>query len=117
MISVRLGKNGKYWQAKWTDRLGEQHGKGLGSIDLISRKEAKELAADLQMRINTGAVQHCKAPALGDYLKRYLSLRTDLDEASMVNQRLVVELLTLKFGEAAKMDKILRPQALDFQAI
>lgn len=116
MIATRLEKNGRYWRAVWVDLHGVRHSEGLGPVKSRSRKAALRQCAEIALRLNTGAKQNGKAPRLGDFTARYLSLRTDLSEASMINHRLACKRLVQHFGAAAQLDRITRADAASFQA-
>ena len=85
-IIVRLHRNGAYWQARWTDGKGCPHGKGLGRRKDAGGTVLEHLArlecAKIQQHLDAGGGVLAKAPALGEWIERFLELRSELAEAS-----------------------------------
>lgn len=113
---VRLYTNGPYWSAKWSDALGRRHSRGLGRKDEVSEREAlrKCRAIQADQEQFSGAIG--KAPTLGAWGEKYLSLRgTALSSGTLYLHKLTLKYLADHFGDATKIDRINRVHAAEWR--
>lgn len=114
--TVKPASNGDYWLAVWYDSTGKRRRKTIGRKDQMSKRDARrvcgELAESFGMERNRRDVG--QSPALGEWLDRYLKLRTDLSDASIVWHRLVIARIKEHFGDDTRMDRITRASADEY---
>lgn len=116
--TVSLVSNGEYWCAQFYDERGRRRQRSLGPKSTLSQREAKRACAELAESFARDASRRNapKGGVLGPWLDHYLTLRTDVGDATLVWQRNVVAKLKEFFGENAKMEDITRARAAEFQA-
>ncbi len=113
---VRLEKAGDYWQARWWVD-GRRRSRGLGPVRTVSRAEALRQCRQIQRELdaNPGRRDADRSPTLGEWLKRYAALRTDIDESTQALHELTADYLREHFGAERQIDKISRGQAAGFR--
>ena len=115
MITLTLHKNGKYWQAKWRNARGKQHGRSLGAIDKVSRRAAKLKIKRLETDLNHGRIREGRAPKLLKFCERYLDSKTDLSEGTKELYEITIRYLAGHFGDDCPIDRITRVDAADWR--
>ena len=116
--AVTLAENGKYWRAIFYDENGLRKFRSLGPKKTMSKLDAKRACANLAEQFARDASRRNapKSGTLGPWLDHYLTLRTDIGDASLVWQNRAVAKLIEFFGPTTKMDDITRADAAAFQA-
>lgn len=116
--TVVLCSNRNYWQARYYDSSGIRRTKSLGPKKKLSKRQAKvkcdRLAAKLTL--NPGIADTCHHIKLEDFIKRYLSSRTDLRKSTLESHRLSGDYLKEFFGEDIYIDRINRAKASNWRA-
>ena len=116
MITVTLNRNGKYWQARWTDsRTGEQKGRSLGAIGKTSARAAKVKAQQVEQALNRGRHFDGKVPGLAEYIEAFIASKSNISKGTANLYRLTGRYLTHHFGPDRKIDSIGRAEAREWR--
>jgi len=126
-IEVHLEANGDYWKAYWTGPGGRRQGKSLGPIkgkrsrtrrQPLSERQAQTLCRRLEAELNDRHTNGLadEVPRLGDFLDRYLEVRTDLGASSRKLHVQACDMLREFIDPATLVDQVTEAQALDWQA-
>jgi hypothetical protein len=115
-IQVQLHENGNYWQARYRDSNGVRQTRSLGSREKISKREAKELCAQLAVELaGTPGMRDVKrggVPTLAEWLVEYMALRaTEIGKATQSLHDLAGRTLVEWFGADRRLDRITEKQA------
>lgn len=107
-----------YWVAQWTDANGRQRRKSLGRKDKLTKRAARKEIAKLLLEhdANPGLAEAGRAPTLGDWCSKYLTLQTDYAEATTRLYEQTIEYLKQKLGADRRIDRISRADAAGFRA-
>lgn len=107
---------GKYWAAEYRDSAGRRKYRGLGAKDETPKREALRRMADFQatLVIQPGIRDADGRTTLGAWCARYLAIRTDLAESTLVMAQDTIGRLKEHFGEDCRMDRITPARATDF---
>lgn len=114
---MKLCGNGRYWQARYYALDGRRHTRGLGAKADLSRRQALKRCVEIghELSTNPATATALRAPALGEYLARYLASRTDLKASTRYLYGLAGRYLTTYFGDAHRIDQITRAAARDWR--
>ena len=115
---VRLQSNGKYWTGVWSDSQGRRRARSLGPKRKVSRRQARVLCDRLaaEMHLNPGRANARKAPKLGEFVRYYLTSRTDLKPKSLELHGLTARYLQKFFGHDIRIDRITRSEAAKWRS-
>ena len=114
---VRLNRNGRYWQARWTSREGRRMSRGLGLISEVSKREAEKMCAEIGHAESSSPTPCGKAPTLAQWRDKYIQLRDKtLSDGTLYLHGLTFDYLIARFGEGAKLDKLTRVSAAEWRA-
>lgn len=120
---VSLNKNGKYWQARWSDPIsGRLCRRGLGPRTQISHAQAValcKLIADEVAATALGALEPTPepappaAPTIAEWRERWLASQTGLMPATMRMHRRYWRMIGEQLGESTPIDAITPDMVLD----
>lgn len=114
---VRLNTNGDRWVARWTDATGQRKTRPIGPMSEITKREATKILATISSELLINPARGGKAPTLGQWRDKYLSLRRDeLSDGTTYLHTLTFRYLVERFGEGARLDKISRLAAAEWAA-
>ena len=75
-----------YWVLRWRDASGKHHGKNIGRVGRMSKRQAEKLrqAKQLELAQRPGRRSVARSPTLGNYLDSYYEAReSELAPGSM----------------------------------
>ncbi len=114
MITVSVGKDKQYWQARW--RVGKkQRSRSLGRQDKMSAAQAKRAARQLEIDINRGRVTAGSSPKLSDLFTRFMKTQKQNAPGTQALFHDTYAYLTAFFDENTRIDKIERADARDWR--
>lgn len=116
--TVYLVSNGNYWQARWRDSSGKEHGRSLGRKVDMNKAQAKRAArkVERQLEDQPGRVTAGRAPALADWLDAYMARRPEISDETARLYIQTQQYLLEFFSPSLKIDRIDRNRAADFRA-
>lgn len=116
--TVRLEANGDYWTARWVDGNGKRRRRNLGRRAELSDRQARKLCERLaaSMIVNPALANTGRAPALGDWIDRFIDQKADARPSSIKAYRLTGKYLTAYFGTDCRLDRIGKASAFDWRA-
>jgi integrase len=118
---VSLNRNGRYWQARWTDPLsGRLCRRSIGPRDSINRHQALAVCAVISDEIAQAAsirLTHGEKPmTLGQWREQWMSMRSDLLPSSRRVHERHWGMLLQQFGEDRMLVSITKAQAMEARA-
>lgn len=131
-ITIHIGKNGRYWQAHWTDRSGRRCRESIGHQDKVSKRQATALARRIEDRVNSESedlVTTRPNITLQEFLDLYFSERTrasdvqthrrlkryaQLGSSTIVLHKMTGRYLEQFFGPDRQLSKITKLDALQW---
>lgn len=114
MIAVQLNKNGQYWQARWYDRDGNRHCRGIGSREKLPERAAIAKCREIEREVNAGRTPG-HAPILADYCAEYLSDK-EYAPGTIELYTLTIKTLVEHFGPGRQIDAITKADARKWRA-
>lgn len=114
------GKNSTYiyWYLRWFGSDGKFHGKSIGRIDKILKREAEKLRLQKQIELfeQPGRRNISRACILSEYLNSYFdSRKSELAEGTYRLHKYTERYLLAFFGEGRRIDQISRADARVFK--
>ena len=113
MTTITLTRNGKYWQARWTDARGKRRAKGLGPV---SKRAATVKVRRMQADMDLGRVTDQQAPRLGDFCDRFLEHHPEYSAGTVEMYQQTIRYLLGFFDPDLRIDRITRSAAADWRA-
>lgn len=110
--SVSLQSSGDRWQAYYVDENGRPRRVRIGRRDEVTKRDALKRCAE----IATDLAERTKPMTLGDFLDRYIDLRTDISEITLARHKLAAARLREHFDEKGLIGLITPAGANDFVA-
>lgn len=109
----RTGRDGAWWQARWTDSQGKRHARGLGKL---SEADAKRAQRALEAELNgcDAAARGIGAPTVAAWLQTVADRRGHRGEATKELYTTTRKHLARVFGEAKRLDQVTPADALAF---
>jgi len=111
--------NYEYWYLRWFSSNGRFHGKSLGRVDKISRRQAEKIRRqkELELMEHPGRRNISSTFKLAEYLHLYFNSRkTELASGTFVLHQMTARYLLGFFGENRRIDQISRTDARAFKA-
>jgi hypothetical protein len=111
--TVRKANGAKYsyWVLRWRDASGKHHGKTIGRVGEMSKRQAEKLRQQkaLELAGRPGRRSVSRAPVLGDFLEAYYAAReAELAPGTMELHRQTGRYLAGFFGSGTSLDNIQR---------
>ena len=118
---VSLNRNGKYWQARWTDPLtGRLCRRSIGPREAMNRQQALAVCSVIGEEIAQSAtirLTHGDTPVtLGEWHGRWMSMRGDLLPSSKRVHERYWGMLLNHFGDDRPLAKITKTDAMEARA-
>lgn len=115
---VSLNRNGRYWQARWTDPLtGRLCRRSLGCKDNLTRSQALAMCMLISDEVSQAATIHLtngdKPMTLGEWRERWMVMRTDLLASSRKVHERYWGMLIAQFGEEMPMVRVTKELVME----
>ena len=112
------GKQYVYWVLRWRDMAGKHHGKNIGRVGTMSKRQAEKLRQAKQVELSRNPRRRSvpRTPCLGEYLGLYYKARRgELAPGTMLLHKQTGRYLLAFFGDDRRLDSIERPDARAFK--
>ena len=109
----------EYWYLRWFGADGKFHGKSIGRVDKVARRQAEKIRRqkELELMEHPGRRNVSRAFRLSEYVHLYFnSRRTELASGTFVLHRMTARYLLGFFGENRRIDQVSRADARAFKA-
>lgn len=120
---VTLNKNGKYWQARWTDPVtGRLCRRGLGARVQVTRQQAAALCKLIADEVSHNALASLEpapapepppSPTIAEFRDRWLAQQHSLMESTMRMHRRYWRMICEQFGTSTRLDEVTPDMVLD----
>jgi integrase len=109
----------EYWYVRWFGTDGKYHGKSIGRVDRMSRRQAEKIRQQkvIELMEHPGRRNVSRAFRLSEYIQLYFNSRkTELASGTIVLHQMTTRYLLGFFGENRRIDQISRTDARAFKA-
>jgi len=117
-LTTTTSKGHTYWVLRWRGADGKHHGKTIGRIDKVSKRQAEKKRVEKinELAKQPGRRNISRSPLLEDYLNSYYEARkTEISEGTMTLHKQTGKYLTAFFGKNRRLDSIQRADARAFK--
>ena len=117
---VSLNRNGRYWQARWTDPLtGRLCRRSIGPRSVMTRQQAFAVCSVISEEISQAAtlqLNNTSVITLGEWRDQWMAMRTDLLKSSRIVHERYWGMLLNQFGSDRTLVAISKLDAMEARA-